>query len=186
MKNKGLFGSICLVALTGVLLASCSAPSFKAESDFYYSDDAGATYGNGTKEYYVGDNVYMQLIVRITSSKKEDKTIGVTLEIPHVKNVSANYLDGQPITPETDEVAQTETYSFNVVASNNPEQWKMVFQFVPLQAATVKCVLTFDDTVDAIYDKQNTINFINKSSSSSNGTSSSSADSSSASASEGA
>jgi hypothetical protein len=165
--------------LTGILLASCSAPTFKAESDFYYSDDAGATYGNGTKEYYVGDNVYMQLLVRITSSKKGDTTVGATLEIPHVKNVSASYLDGQPITPETDEVAQTETYAFNVVASDNPVAWKMVFQFVPLQEATVKCVLTFDDSVDAIYDKQNTINFIKRSSD----TSSASSDSASSSAS---
>jgi hypothetical protein len=42
----------------------------------------------------------------------------------------------------------------------NAQEWEFVFQFVPNAEAEVKITLEFDDKVDAMYDKQNTVKFV--------------------------
>ena len=64
------FKNCFLVLFLIFTLVSCDTPifgetTFTADSEFYWSDDAGASYGNRTKEYEVGENVYMQLIVKV-------------------------------------------------------------------------------------------------------------------------
>ena len=48
-----------------VSLAGCSVPwskvKYTAASGFFYSGDKGHSYGDGTKEYAVGETVYMKV-----------------------------------------------------------------------------------------------------------------------------
>ena len=69
-------------------------------------------------------------------------------------------MDGQIITPEVDELNHTTTYNFTVIASKNSSETNFVFKFIPTKATDITITLTFDDKVSSIYDKQNTITFI--------------------------
>lgn len=142
------------------VLTGCSETTYTAASEFYWSADAGATYGNRTKEYEVGENVYMQLIVKVESSSKKQEEVGVTLTIPYVQDVVSKYMDGQIITPEVDEVNHTTVYNFTVISSKNANETNFVFKFVPTKATDITITLEFDDKVSSIYDKQNTITFV--------------------------
>ena len=60
---------IIALAIAGLVLLSLggytvfkffSDPVYDASSGFFYSSDKGHTYGDGTKEYEVGDTVYMK------------------------------------------------------------------------------------------------------------------------------
>ena len=146
--------------ISALTLTGCDKTTYTVASEFYWSADAGATYGNRTKEYEVGENVYMQLIVRVESSSKKQEEVGVTLTIPYVQDVVSKYMDGQIITPEVDELNHTTTYNFTVIASKNSSETNFVFKFIPTKATDITITLTFDDKVSSIYDKQNTITFI--------------------------
>lgn len=164
-KNILLVSGITATSLfAGSVLASCNAETtYTASSEFYWSSDAGATYGNRTKEYKVGENVYMQLIVKVQSTKSEQEEVGVKLTIPYVKDVASRYMDGQIITPEVDELNHKTMYNFTVISSNQAKDTNFVFRFVPIKATDITLTLTFDDKVSSIYDKQNTITFVNSS-----------------------
>lgn len=159
-KITAMFTSLAICFMAVLALTRCSKTEYTASSGFYWSSDAGATYKNGTKEYEVGENVYMQLIVRVDSTGKSQDKIGVTLTIPYVQDVVSKYYDGQVITPEVDELNHTTTYNFTVIASNSATDSKFIFKFIPTKATDITLTLTFDDNVDSIYDKQNTITFI--------------------------
>jgi hypothetical protein len=160
-KFSIIFASLMVCFITVLVLTGCgSKAEYTASSGFYWSSDAGATYKNGTKEYEVGENVYMQLIVRVDSTRKSQDKIGVTLTIPYVQDVVSKYYDGQVITPEVDELNHTTTYNFTVIASNNATDSKFIFKFIPTRATDITMTLIFDDNVDPIYYKQNTITFI--------------------------
>ena len=88
------------------------------------------------------------------------REVGVTLTIPYVQDVVSKYMDGQIITPEVDELNHTTTYNFTVIASKNSSETNFVFKFIPTKATDITITLTFDDKVSSIYDKQNTITFI--------------------------
>lgn len=150
---------LCLVGCESVF-SDGSSSNYTATSQFFWSSDAGATYGNGTKEYAVGENVYMKLILKVDSEKDKQEEIKVTLTIPYVQDVVSKYMDGTPITPEIDEINQTATYNFNIIASKNANETELVFKFVPVKAADATITLTFDDKVSSTYDKQNTITFV--------------------------
>lgn len=160
-KTKALMASLAICFASGLALTGCNSETeYTALSGFYWSSDAGATYKNGTKEYEVGENVYMQLIVRVDSTGDSQDKIGLTLTIPYVQDVVSKYYDGQVITPEVDELNHTTTYNFTVIASKNASDSKFIFRFIPTKAADITLTLTFDDKIDTIYDKQNTITFI--------------------------
>lgn len=160
-KFSTVFASLMICFITVLTLTGCiSEAEYTASSGFYWSSDAGATYKNGTKEYEVGENVYMQLIVRVDSTSKSQDKIGVTLAIPYVQDVVSKYYDGQVITPEVDELNHTTTYNFTVIACNSATDSKFIFKFIPTKATDITLTLTFDDNVDPLYDKQNTITFI--------------------------
>ncbi len=160
-KLSRLSAVVLLGAALPFAISACDDKTiYNAASEFYWSSDAGATYGNRTKEYEVGENVYMQLIVRVESNKKEQKTIGITLNIPYVQDVVSKYMDGQIITPEVDEINHITTYNFSVIASKNSLETNFVFRFIPTKATDITITLEFDDNVDPLYDKQNTITFI--------------------------
>ena len=161
IKKRKRMACLMLCAIAGLSIISCDKPVYSATSKFYWSDDAGATYVSGTKEYEVGENVYMQLIIKVTSTTSEPKKIGVSLEIPYIKDVVSKYFDGQVITPEVDELNHISTYNFEIIASDKSTAEPFVFQFIPTKATDIKLKLTFDDNVDPIYDKQNTVVFIN-------------------------
>ena len=155
-----IFTLVILCFVTLFTLTGCGEATYTAASEFYWSSDAGATYGNRTKEYEVGENVYMQLIVRVESNSKKQEEVGVTLTIPYVQDVVSKYMDGQIITPEVDELNHTTTYNFTVIACENSKETNFVFKFVPTKATDITITLTFDDKVSSIYNKQNTITFI--------------------------
>lgn len=156
-KNSGLI----LLALLSTLLYSCQqVTEYTALSDFYYSSDAGKTYGNRTKEFNVGETVYMQLIARVDSNSKKAEEVSLTLTIPSITAVDAKYYDGQPITPVPDEINNITSYTFTIIASNSASDWNFVFQFIPNSPGEITIKLEFDDNVPSLYDKQNTVKFI--------------------------
>lgn len=134
--------------------------SYVATSDFSYSYDKGHTYGNGTKEYAIGETVYLKVKAKVTTNKETPETIKMKLTIPNITALDAKYYDGQPITPTYDAVQNVTTYEFTITAAMNAQEWEFVFQFVPNAEAEVKMMLEFDDKVESIYDKQNTIKFV--------------------------
>ena len=133
---------------------------YVATADFFYSNDKGHSYGNGTKEYQVGETVYMKVKAKVTSNKEFPETVRVKLTIPSITAVDAKYYDGQPITPTYDAVQNITTYEFTVTAALNAQEWEFVFQFIPNAEAEVSMTLVFDDHIDPMYDKQNTIKFV--------------------------
>lgn len=166
-KIKKVVLVLIMVLTTVISLASCdnwkfweNKKSYVATSDFYWSSDGGATYKNGTKEYNVGENVYMQLVIKVENSSKKQEKVGVTLTIPYVQDVVSKYYDGQVITPEIDELNHMTIYNFDVIASKNASDSRFIFKFVPTKATDITLTLTFDDKIDSIYDKQNTVTFI--------------------------
>ena len=50
---------------------------YVAAADFFYSNDKGHSYGNGTKEYQVGETVYMKVKAKATSNKEIPETESV-------------------------------------------------------------------------------------------------------------
>ncbi len=153
--------SLLLVVITIMTcLTGCGEPKYKASCDFLYSSDKGHTYGNGTKEYEIGDTVYMKVKYKVTSNKKKTSQVKVVLTIPNAKNVDAKYMDGQIITPNYDAVNNVTTYEFTANASKDSSEQECVIQFIPNKAETVKMTLVFDDNVDSSYDKQSTLEFV--------------------------
>lgn len=177
-KIVSLFMALTLMAMSLLSLASCGEDSssssgsgsesgnsgsstyYVAAADFFYSDDKGHTYGNGTKEYAVGEPVYMKLKAKVTSNSDVPETVKIKLTIPNITAVDAKYYDGQPITPIYDSVRNVTTYEFTIVAIMNAQEWEFVFQFIPNTEAEVTMLLEFDGKVDSVYDKQNTVLFV--------------------------
>lgn len=158
--SKKRFGFV-LLAILSTLLYSCGEETqYTGLSEFYYSSDAGKTYGNRTKEFNVGETVYMQLIARVDSNSKVAEEISLTLTIPSITAVDAKYYDGQPITPVPDQINNITSYTFTIIASNSASDWNFVFQFIPNSPGEITIRLVFDDNVPALYDKQNTVKFI--------------------------
>jgi hypothetical protein len=143
-----------------VKIISCQETQYEAAAEFYYSSDKGATYGNRTKEYAVGETVYMQVIVKATTNKSKVEDVNVTLTIPKITAVDAKYYDGQIITPVYDAVQNVTVYEFTITASKTATEWNCVFQFIPNSEAEVSMTLEFDDKIDSKYDRQNTIKFV--------------------------
>ena len=146
---------------TCLMLTGCDGDIiYTADSDFYYSADKGATYGNRTKEYSVGETIYMQVMVNVISSSEKIETVKVKLTIPNVTSVSAKYYDGQIITPNYDTLNNVTIYEFTVPVSSASQPQSFFFQFIPNEEAEVKMTLEFDDKIDSMFDKQNTIKFV--------------------------
>ena len=163
-KIKRSLAYILLVTIAMVSLAGCSAPwskvKYTAASGFFYSGDKGHTYGDGTKEYAVGETVYMKVKYKVTSNKSKTSQVKVVLSIPNVKNVDAKYMDGQVITPNFDAVNNLTTYEFTANASKESNEQECVIQFIPNAIGSVTMTLVYDDNVDASYDIQSTLEFV--------------------------
>ena len=129
------------------------------------STDAGATQSSKLKEFNVGDTIYMKVLIKAetnTWSKKTQKPVGVTLKIPNVREISANYDDGQPITGRDDEINQVTVYEFNVMGSKNPKTVTCIFQFKPNAECTARVTVEYDDQINPAFDVQKTVHFVNK------------------------
>ena len=133
---------------------------YVATAKFFYSMDKGHSYGDGTKEYEIGEAIYMKLKAKVTTNKEVPETVKMKLTIPCITAVDAKYYDGQPITPVYDAVQNITTYEFTIIAALNAQEWDFVFQFIPNAEAEVTMLLEYDDKIDAIYDQQNTVKFI--------------------------
>jgi hypothetical protein len=155
---------ILATVLMVVTLAGCSNPfaktTYSAASSFSYSADKGHSYGDGTKEYAVGDTVYMKVKFKVTSNKSKTSQVKVTLSIPKVENVDAKYMDGQVITPNFDAANNVTTYEFTANASKDAGEQECVIQFVPNAVGSVTMTLVYDDNVDSSYDIQSTLEFV--------------------------
>ncbi len=162
-KIKRIVASVFLIALAVTSLAGCglfSEPTYTANSGFFYSSDKGHTYGDGTKEYAVGETVYMKVKFKVTSDSKKTSQVKVVLSIPNVQNVDAKYMDGQVITPNFDAANNVTTYEFTANASKEPAEQECVIQFVPNAVGSVTMTLVYDDNVDSSYDIQSTLEFV--------------------------
>ena len=158
--------TLAIIALLAVTAVSLKVFIFKdpvvfsAVSGFYYSGDKGHTYGDGTKEYIVGETVYMKVKNRVASNARNTSQVKVTLTIPNVQNVDAKYMDGQVITPSYDAVKNVTTYDFIANASRDATEAECVFQFVPNAKGSITMTLIYNDNVDPSYDKQSTLEFV--------------------------
>jgi len=158
------FSKICSLVLVIVMMMSvlsgCGKTTYEATSGFFYSDDKGHTYKDGTKEYDVGETVYMKVMFKVTSDSKKTSQVKVVLTIPNVESVDAKYMDGQVITPNFDAVNNVTTYEFTANASKDAMEHECVIQFKPNAAGSVTMTLVYDDNVDASYDIQSTLEFV--------------------------
>lgn len=155
--------AVALVAIFVVIPYFDLGPTkYTAACDFFYSDDKGHTYGNGTKEYAIGDTVYMKVKYKAESNKKKTSQVKVVLTIPNVKNVDAKYMDGQIITPNYDAVNNVTTYEFTANASKEATDQECIIQFKPNAVGEIQMKLEFDDNIEASYDKQSTLIFVEK------------------------
>jgi len=158
-KVKRVLTSVLIGIIVISSLTSCGK-KFKADSGFFYSSDKGHTYGDGTKEYSVGETVYMKVKYHVTSDSKKEKKVKVVLTIPNVENVDAKYMDGQVITPNYDAANNVTTYEFTANASKESNEQECVIQFIPNAVGSVTMTLVFDDKLDSSYDKQSTLVFV--------------------------
>lgn len=159
-RTKKTLALFLLVALMLSALTGCGKTSYVAASSFLYSGDKGHTYGDGTKEYSVGETVYMKVKFLVTSDKKKTSQVKVVLSIPNVENVDAKYMDGQVITPNYDAVNNVTTYEFTANASKEATEAECVIQFVPNAVGSITMTLVYDDNVDPSYDIQSTLEFV--------------------------
>lgn len=158
-RFKKVIVTALAIIMSMVMLTGCDK-DFRAESKFYYSSDKGHQYGDGTKEYAVGDTVYMKVSYRVTSNDDDVTQVTVVLTIPNIDNVDAKYMDGQVITPNYDSVNNVTTYEFIANASEDAVEQECVIQFVPNAPGSITMTLIYDDNVDASYDIQSTLEFV--------------------------
>lgn len=149
-----------IIVFAAVLATGCGETTYTAASGFFYSSDKGHSYGDGTKEYIVGETVYMKVKFKVTSDNKKISQVKVVLSIPNAQNVDAKYMDGQVITPNFDAVNNVTTYEFTANASKEANESECVIQFVPNAAGSVTMTLVYDDNVDSSYDIQSTLEFV--------------------------
>ena len=164
-KIKRAMSSILLVVLTAFTISGCSNMpwvdvTYSAASGFFYSADKGHSYGDGTKEYEVGETVYMKVKMKVTTNKSKTAQVTAVLSIPNVQNVDAKYMDGQVITPNFDAVNNVTTYEFTINASDEAIEQECVIQFVPNAVGSITMTLVYDDNVDSSYDIQSTLEFV--------------------------
>ena len=160
---KRIHRAIALVLMTVLVMSAfsaCGETEYKAASGFFYSADKGHSYGDGTKEYEVGETVYMKVKFKVTSDEKKTSQIKVVLSIPNVECVDTIYLDGQVITPNYDAVNNVTTYEFTANASKDAMEHECTLQFVPNAVGMVRMTLIFDDNVDPSFDLQSTLIFV--------------------------
>lgn len=161
-RMKKILAALFVSAFIIVSLTGCGETTYTAASSFFYSSDKGHTYGDGTKEYAIGDTVYMKVMFKVASNENKVSQVKVVLTIPSIKNVDAKYLDGQIITPNFDAVKNVTTYEFTANASKTAIDQECVIQFVPNAVGEVPMTLVFDDNVDPSYDRQSTLIFVEK------------------------
>ena len=151
---------VAAIALALKIFVFKDPVTYTAASGFYYSGDKGHTYGDGTKEYVVGESVYMKVKFRVASNERKTSQVKAVLTIPNVQSVDAKYMDGQVITPNYDAVKNVTTYEFTANASRDAAESECVFQYIPNSAGSITMTLIFDDNVDPSYDKQSTLVFV--------------------------
>ena len=161
--TKG-FAVLLVMIITMATLSGCGKTTYTATSGFFYSGDKGHTYGDGTKEYEVGETVYMKVKFKVNSNQKKTSQVKVVLSIPNVENVDAKYMDGQVITPNFDAVNNVTTYEFTANAAVESNEQECVIQFVPNAVGSVTMTLVYDDNIDSSYDIQSTLEFVETSS----------------------
>ena len=159
-KIKRTLTAVFIVVMAMLSLTACGEVTYSAASGFYYSGDKGHSYGDGTKEYAVGETVYMKVKFKVTSSQKKTSQVKVVLSIPNVQNVDAKYMDGQVITPNFDPVNNMTTYEFTANAAKEAGESECVIQFIPNAPGSVTMTLIYDDNVDPSYDIQSTLEFV--------------------------
>ena len=159
MKKIMIFIGLLFISL--ILVGCRSETKYEAAVEFYYSSNSGQSYGNTSKEFITGENIYMQVIIKINSNSKSKDTIGASLTIPNSTDVSSKYFDGQIITPVYDSVNNWTVYPLTIVATEDALEWKFVFQFIANADSNFAITLEFDDEIESIYNKQSTIVFKN-------------------------
>ena len=157
-----VFGLLLAMLLMGIALTGCigGSKTYAATTGFFYSGDKGHTYGDGTKEYEIGETVYMKVRFKVVSSEKKITQVKAVLTIPKVDNVDAKYMDGQIITPNFDAVNNVTTYEFTINAAKEATDSECVIQFIPNAVGSITMTLVYDDNVDPSYDIQSTLEFV--------------------------
>lgn len=161
-KIQKMLTLLLALVITSTLFTGCSwfSTTYTASSGFFYSGDKGHSYGDGTKEYAVGETVYMKVKFKVVSDKSKTSQVKVVLSIPNVQNVDAKYMDGQVITPNFDAVNNVTTYEFTANASETAMEQECVIQFIPNATGSVTMTLVYDDNIDPSYDIQSTLVFV--------------------------
>lgn len=154
---------LIIIFIVGTL-TGCGKTSYSVVSNFSYSSDKGHSYGDGTKEYAVGETVYMKVRFKVTSNKKKTSQVKVVLSVPKIESVDAKYMDGQVITPNYDAANNITTYEFTANASKTASEQECVIQFIPNTVGSVTMTLIYDDSIDSSNDIQSTLEFVEETS----------------------
>lgn len=174
--KKVLISILCIVCIALLLfnnnekiggavdsvVGSNFSTSYSVVSSFSYSSDKGHSYGDGTKEYSVGETSYMKVQFKVASNKKKTSQVKVVLSIPKIQSVDAKYMDGQVITPNFDVANNVTTYEFTANASKTAIEQECVIKFVPNAIGSVTMTLVYDDKIDSSYDIRSTLDFVEK------------------------
>jgi hypothetical protein len=154
--NKAI---ISMALLFSFLLSACGDTTYVVNTTFFYSSDNGATYGNRTKKYYTGENIYLLLIMKVDTNKSEQIEVPVKLYVPFSTHVNATFFDGPPITPKVDSINSRLIYEFSIIASNDSREWEVGFQFIANSSTNLTLSVEYGDMISSIFDSQNTISF---------------------------
>lgn len=134
--------------------------TYRAETQFLFSNDNGHSYVSGKIEHAVGEIVNMKVKLGVLSNKSKETQVKVVLTIPNIESVDAKYIRGQNITPVFDPVKNVTTYELTVNASKKPVPVECVIQFKPNSVGDVGMTLIYDDNIDSSYDLLNTLVFV--------------------------
>jgi len=139
-------------------------PKYEAKTSFAYSVNDGETYQEGLQAIDVGVRYYLSIEVEVARSKDSpiySENIDVTLKMPNVTIVDDYLFDNPGKRLPREESGDSIIYNFKVVASKNPQKFRVIIEFIPNQEGVFTIELEYGKQLDEPYDKTETIRFKN-------------------------
>ena len=159
--------TVCIFALLMPLSVSGCGTNLKnytPATRFFYSKDGGSTWSETIQEVPVRKTYYLSVEMAVSRSTGllVSKEVVVEIKIPGTDILDC-YLDDHPgttITGETDPLDNSVTYTFTLLASTNPDTYRVIFECMPLDVGRTTIQVTYDDKIPEQYDETSTIKYI--------------------------
>lgn len=158
---------VCIVTLLMILSVSgcdTNLKNYTPATRFLYSKDGGSTWSETIQEVPVKQTYYLavEMAVSRPTGLLVSKEVVVEIKIPGTDILDC-YLDDHPgttITGETDPLDNSVTYTFTLLASTNPDTYRVIFECMPLDVGRTTIQVTYDDKIPEQYDETSTIKYI--------------------------